>query len=86
MARRTMDMRYQVKQYVGFVANERGCPWMVFETGDEKYYLFCQCYPGTTMQTGLNHPVKKTDLQNDVKKALANGCSFDARNRNKESR
>lgn len=79
MSRNTMDQRYQVKQYVGLVINSRGCPWLVFETGDPKFYLFCQCYPETTTQTGLNNAVKKTDLQDDVKRALRRGNSYDAR-------
>jgi hypothetical protein len=75
----TFDTRYQVKQYVGLVTNERGSPFMVFKTGNDQFYLFCQCFPGTMTQTGLQFPVKKTALANDVKRALANGCSYDAR-------
>ena len=35
-----MDPRMMVKQYVA-VVRSRFCRFMVFRTGDEKYYLFC---------------------------------------------
>lgn len=69
-----MDRRYQVKQYVAVVQNSRGSKFMVFETGDAKYYLFSQLYPGPTLiQTGLQFPVLKKDLRDDIRKALAHG-------------
>jgi hypothetical protein len=36
------DPRCQVKQYVAVVQNRRGSRFMVFQSGDDKYYLFSQ--------------------------------------------
>jgi hypothetical protein len=73
------DPRCQVKQYVGVITNARGASWMVFETGDGKFYLFSQLHPGTLNATGLQFPVRKADLQPDVAKCLRHGMSYDAR-------
>jgi hypothetical protein len=69
-----MDQRYMVKQYVAVVQNSRGSRFMVFETGDARWYLFSQLYPGPNLiATGLQFPVLKKDLRDDMRKALRNG-------------
>lgn len=60
-----------VKQYVAVVASQ-WCRWMVFETGNPRYYLFSQLDPAGCA-TGLQVPVRKADLQADVRRALAHG-------------
>jgi hypothetical protein len=55
-----MDQRYMVKQYVAVVQNKRGSRFMVFETGDSRWYLFSELYPGPTLiATGLQFPVRE---------------------------
>jgi hypothetical protein len=63
--------RYGVKQYVAVV---RGAfsRFTVFETGDARYYLFCQMDP-SGCDTGLHFPVKKSDLQPQVRRLLRLG-------------
>lgn len=69
-----MNRRYQVMQYVAVVQNERGMRFMVFRTGDPKYYLFSQLLPGPGLvASGLSWPVLKSRLRNDIKSALAHG-------------
>jgi hypothetical protein len=65
----------QVKQYVAVVDGEHGS-FMVFETGDARFYLFAQLYPGGTTQTGLQWPVRKIDLRGDVRDGLAHGVGL----------
>ena len=67
-----MDRRYQVKQYVAVVQNTRGTRFMVFKTGDEKYYLFCPVTPEGTLDT-FQFPVRKTELARPIASALAHG-------------
>jgi hypothetical protein len=62
-----------VKQYVAVLQKASGGRFMVFATGDQKYYLFSQLYPGTLTATGLSFPVRKADLRRDVRSALAHG-------------
>lgn len=69
----TMDRRYGVKQYIAIVKNGDGMRFMVFATGDTKYYLFSQLYPGTLSATGLQFPVLKSRLRDDIKSALTHG-------------
>jgi len=46
---------------------------MVFTTGDPKYYLFSPV-DNNGINTGVSpFPVLKSNLQNDIKKALAKG-------------
>jgi hypothetical protein len=69
-----LDRRYQVKQYVAVVQNRRGSRFMVFETGDSRWYLFSQLYPGPGLiATGLQFPVEKKELRDDLRRALAHG-------------
>ncbi|MFZ1141418.1 MAG: hypothetical protein WAN76_19720 [Candidatus Sulfotelmatobacter sp.] len=47
---------------------------MVFQSGDDKYYLFSQLYPGPGLiATGLQFPVEKKSLRDDMRKALSHG-------------
>lgn len=69
--RGTYDQRYQVKQFVAEVEGAFS-RFQVFKTGDDKWYLFSQLDP-SGCSTGLQVPVKKTDLQDDVRSALAHG-------------
>ena len=66
---------YQVKQFVAVVQGRFG-RFMVFETGAPGFYLFAQLYPGTLTQTGLQWPVRKADLRDDVRHGLANGVGY----------
>lgn len=66
-----MDRRYMVKQYVA-VTRTRFGRWMVFRTGDDKYYLFV-AVDRNLCALGLSHPIKKTDLKQDIRRALAHG-------------
>jgi len=65
-----------VKQYVGVVRGRRGT-FRVFETGDAKFYLFSQI-DENDCDIGRMFPVRKSELRDDVKWALAHGLSFDA--------
>lgn len=60
-----------VKQYVAVMRGRHG-RFMVFETGDARFYLFSQVAPDGTL-TGLSWPVRKADLQPTVRSALRNG-------------
>ena len=63
---------YMVKNYVAVVQNRRGQKFMVFRTGDEKYYLFDPLRPdGTSGCVGF--PVRKTCLRREIASALAHG-------------
>ena len=67
------DLRYQVKQYVAEVQGEFSS-FRVFITGDPKYYLFSQIYNGA--DTGLQFPVEKKRLRNDIRRALSHGWGY----------
>lgn len=74
---------YGVKQYVADIVRERG-GFTVFTTGDSRYYLFSAfTHSGgetpTKFYTGLQFPVKKTDLRPHVRRALNNGVGLDLR-------
>ena len=63
-----------VKQYVGVIQSPTtGQRFMVFKTGDEKYYLFSQLYPETLTTTGWQFPVLKKDLLPNYRRALSHG-------------
>lgn len=61
----------QVKQYVAVVQG-RWSKLMVFETADPKFYLFSALDPNGC-QTGLQWPVRKSELRREVRSALAHG-------------
>ena len=65
------DVRYQVKQYVAVVKGAFA-RFRVFETGDSKFYLFSMI-DDNDCDTGLQWPVRKKDLRDDVRRALAHG-------------
>ncbi len=64
---------FQVKQYIAIVKNSRGNRFQVFRTGDEQFYLFCQLYPEVDIATGLQIPIRKSDLRRDIRSALNHG-------------
>lgn len=66
------DPRYQVKQYVAVVQNSRGRKFMVFETGDDRFYLF-SLLDNYGCQTLIQFPVRKADLRDDIRRALRHG-------------
>lgn len=69
-----MDRRFMVKQYIAVVENAWGTKLMVFQSGDEKYYLFCPLDPDGCQAAGLQFPVRKTDLRKEIRAMLAHGC------------
>jgi hypothetical protein len=60
-----------VKQYVAVVQSSTGRRFMVFETGDAKYYFFMPIFDGCLSTCGF--PVLKSRLQPDIKRALRHG-------------
>lgn len=58
----------QVKQFVAVVRGGFGSRWYVYRTGSDRHYLFA-CTENPTFCV----PVLKADLQDDVRRALANG-------------
>ena len=77
-----MRPELQVKQYVA-VVHGRFCRFMVFRTGSDRHYLFAQLDP-TGCQTGLTVPVRKADLQPEVRRALAAGVGNAHASRDRE--
>lgn len=67
-----MDRRYMVKQYIAVVQNRFGTRFMVFQSGDEQWYLFCPVDADGCQGTN-QFPVRKTDLRRDIRSALAHG-------------
>lgn len=67
-----MDRRYMVQQYVAVVKNPRGQKFMVFRTGDEKFYLFVVLTPDGCC-SDIQFPVRKTSLTRPIGSALAHG-------------
>lgn len=59
----------QVKQFVAEVNGDFGSRWRVFTTGSDKHYLFVR-----VQNTSIQRPVLQTDLQPEVRRALAHGC------------
>lgn len=61
-----------VKQFVARVRSRTGQRFNVFETGDEKYYLF-----DPIDRDGCSYcnqfPVLKKDLRDDIRRALRHG-------------
>lgn len=67
------NLKYGIKQYVAVVRNGRGIRFMVFETGDPKYYMFSQLIGETSVSSGLMFPVLKKRLRDDIRRALRHG-------------
>jgi hypothetical protein len=62
----------QVKQYVAVVRSKSGVRFRVFQTGDQKFYLFSSIAPDGR-EGELQFPVLKTNLRDDIRRALAHG-------------
>lgn len=72
-AEERLDQRaYMVKQYVAVVQNRRGTKFMVFRTGDDKFYLFCPLHNGCL--SDVQFPVRKTELRREIASMLNRGC------------
>ena len=67
----TYKQEMQVKQYVAIVQGKWG-KFMVFETGNPKFYLF-SALDKLGCQTGLQFPVLKARLIYPIRKALRHG-------------
>jgi hypothetical protein len=63
---------FQVKQYVAVVQNNWGNQFMVFRTGDDRFYLFVLMDSHGCL-TELQFPVRKSDLRPEIRIALAHG-------------
>lgn len=68
-----MDRRYMVKQYVAQVRSRTGQYFRVFQTGEEKYYLFDPLDGKDGCSRCNGFPVVKRDLRPDLRRALAHG-------------
>ena len=68
-----MNRAYMVQQYVAVVQNRWGTKFMVFQTGDPKFYLFCPLSPEGTM-SDFQFPVRKTELRREIRSMLNHGC------------
>jgi len=62
-----------VKQYVAVVRNHWGQRFAVFTTGDARYYLFSALLGETSSSGGVQFPVEKRRLRDDLRRALAHG-------------
>lgn len=67
-----MDRRMMVKQYVAVVRG-RWCKFMVFQTGDPRFYLFCPLSPEGYL-SDFQIPVRKTELRREIASMLNHGC------------
>ena len=58
----------QVIQYVAEVNGAFGSRWRVFRTGSGQHYMF-----ELVQNAAVRVPVRKSDLQPEIRRALANG-------------
>jgi hypothetical protein len=72
----TVDRRLMIQQFVG-VVRRRSYVYMVFETGEPGWYLFCTATNGLIF-TGLNVPVRKSGLRRVVQSGLRQRGFYDA--------
>ena len=72
------DRKYMVKQFVATIWRPSGSGFRVLRTGDDRYYLFCSIDPGGC-ETGLQFPVEKRRLRDDLRRALSHGVGLDQR-------
>lgn len=64
----TFAPEMQAKQFVAEVNGAFGSRWRVFTTGSRRHYLFV-----LVQNSDIQTPVLKTDLKDDVRRALAHG-------------
>jgi len=64
-----------VTRFVAVIHNARGTRFMVFETGDPKFYLFNILLPERSciLCSTISFAVRKSTLRDDVRKNLAHG-------------
>jgi hypothetical protein len=67
------EVDMMTKRYVAVVQNSFGEKFMVFETGDPRFYLF-STVSKDGCQGGIQFPVRKSDLRDDIRLMLRNGC------------
>jgi hypothetical protein len=73
-----MDQRYMVKRFLTRLRPRNGYAFDVFSTGLPGWLLFCPI-GGTDgrgnggYQTGLQFPVKRSDLRREVSRAIPRG-------------
>jgi hypothetical protein len=67
------EVNMMPKQYVAVVQNGDGKKFMVFETRDPRFYLF-STISKDGIQGGIQFPVRKSDLRDDIRRMLRNGC------------
>ena len=65
----------QCKQFVAVVDGEHGS-FNVYTTGSDRHYLFRQLDAAGQAETGLEWPVAKADLRDDVRHGLAHGVGY----------
>lgn len=70
MSRSPID-RYGVVRYVAEVNGEFGLRFRVFTTNDDQFYLF-----SCIQNPDITRPVRKRDLQPDVRAALHQGFGY----------
>ena len=73
-----MDTRYTVKRYLVRLNPANGYRFDVFSTGSAGWLLFCPIagadrYGNGGYQTGLQIPVRRTDLRREVRRAIPQG-------------
>lgn len=61
-------LELETKQFVAEVNGAFGSRWRVFTTGSDRHYLFV-----LVQNSEIFKPVLKSDLRNDVRRALAHG-------------
>lgn len=64
-------LAFEPKQYVATITARLGS-FNVYETGDQRYYLFRLLRPDGT-ETEVSFPVRKRDLRPEVGRMLARG-------------
>ncbi len=69
------DPRYGVTKFIGIIHNNCGTRFLVFETGDPKFYLFNILLPfaNCIICSTISFAVRKGTLRDDVRTNLARG-------------
>ena len=74
MAMNSDMLKYGCKQFVAVIKNRFNRQFMVFTSGDPKYYLF-SAIDNQGIAVGIpSFPVLKKDLRDDIRHALLHGC------------